>query len=89
MVFDTKQKYTRHKARLVVRGHMVDSSEHTTYSSTIKDTSIRLMLMIEVKNGLGLMDGDTGNEFCTATCAETFGLHVVNNLMQNLVFLLF
>ena len=50
----------------MVSGHVVNFTEHTTYSSTIKDVSGRLMLLIAVNNGLGLMAGDIGNALCTA-----------------------
>ena len=30
---------------------------------------MRLMIFIAVKNGLGLMDGNIGNELCTSPCA--------------------
>ena len=36
MIFDVKQQDFRYKDRLVVGGHVVDSNEYTTYSSTIK-----------------------------------------------------
>ena len=70
MIFDIKQQYLRHKEILVIVGHMVDSSEHTTYSSTTKDISIRSILMIAVINRLVLMAGGIGNYFCTAPWAE-------------------
>ena len=70
MVFDIKQKYLRHKSSLVVKGHVVDSTEHTTYLSTIKDISVSLMLIITVKKVLVIMDGDIGNAFFAAPCAE-------------------
>ena len=70
MIFDVKKQRLQHKARLVVGGHVVDSTKHTTYSSTIKDVSVRLMILIAVKNGLGLIAGDIGNTLCTAQCAE-------------------
>ena len=81
MFFDIKKKYLRQKETLVVGGHVVELSEHTTYSLTIKYTSVRLMLTIEVKNGLGLMAVDIGNAFFTSphaeniwsTCGQKFG----------------
>eukprot|EP00957_Ditylum_brightwellii_P014898 1123821-Ditylum_brightwellii.AAC.1 len=36
MIFDIKHNL-RHKARFVGGGHVVDSSNHTTYSSTVQD----------------------------------------------------
>jgi len=69
MIFDIKQDL-RHKARLVVGGHMIDSSGHNTYSSTISDLSVRLLLTVLIQNGLDMMVGDIGNAFPTAPCAE-------------------
>ena len=68
--FGVKQKDLRHNSRLVVGGHIVDSTEHTTYSYTIKYVSVRLMILIDVKNGLGLVSGDIGNVLCRSPCDE-------------------
>lgn len=70
MIFTVKQQDLRHKARLVVGGHVIDSSKHMTYSSTIQDLSVRLLMIIAVQNRLSFMTGDIGNAFCTAPCAE-------------------
>eukprot|EP00957_Ditylum_brightwellii_P193388 14725320-Ditylum_brightwellii.AAC.1 len=69
MIFNIKHDL-RHKARFVVGGHVVDSSKHTTFSSTVQDIPVRLMLLIAVKNNLGMVSGDIGNAFCTAPCAK-------------------
>ena len=45
-------------ARLLVGVHVVYSMDHTTYSYTINYVSMRLMLLIDVKNGLGLISED-------------------------------
>ena len=70
MIFDVNQPDLRHKARLVVSIHVVDYKDHTTYSSTIKYFSMRLILLIAVKNGLGLMDGDIVYALYMASYAE-------------------
>ena len=70
MIFEIKQQDLRHKARFVVGGHVVDASQHVTYSSTIQDLSVRLLMLVAVQNGLDLMAGDIGNAFPTAPCAE-------------------
>jgi hypothetical protein len=70
MIFDIKQEDLRHKARFVMGGHVVDSSQHTTYSSTISDISVRLLMLVASQNNLDLMVGDVGNAFPTAPCAE-------------------
>eukprot|EP00957_Ditylum_brightwellii_P137363 10472438-Ditylum_brightwellii.AAC.1 len=69
MIFNIKHNL-RHKACFVVGGHVVDSLKHTTFSSTVQDISVRLMLMIAVQNNLVMMSGDIGNAFFMAPCAK-------------------
>ncbi len=73
MIFDIKQEDLRYKARFVVGGHVVDSSNHTMYSSTISDISVRLLMLVATQHKLQLMVGDVGNAFPTAPCAEKCG----------------
>ena len=47
-------------------GKVVDYTDHTTYYSTFKYISVRLIILIAVKNGLGHMAEDIGNTFCMA-----------------------
>ena len=70
MIFDVKQQDHRFKARLVVGGHVIDSSDYNTYSSTIKDISVRLMMLVACQNNLEFLTGDFSNAFCTAPCPE-------------------
>ena len=70
MIFGVKQKDLLHNSRLVGGGNIVDFTEHTKYSYTIKYLSVRLMILIDLKNGLGLVAGDIGNALCRAPCAE-------------------
>ena len=70
MIFDFKAQDLRYKARLVVGGHVVDSSDYNTYSSVIENLSVRLLLLAASHQGLGVMTGDIGNAFPTAPCAE-------------------
>ena len=70
MIFDVTQQDLQHKARLVVRGHFVNFTEPTTYLSTIKDMSVRLMILVATNNGLVIMAGDIVNTLCTDPCAE-------------------
>jgi hypothetical protein len=70
MIFDTKQQDMRYKARLVVGGHVINSSDYTTYSSVIENLSVRLLFLPAAHQGLGIMTGDIGNAFPTAPCAE-------------------
>eukprot|EP00957_Ditylum_brightwellii_P178569 13602272-Ditylum_brightwellii.AAC.4 len=69
MILDVKHGF-RGMACFVVGGHVIDSTGHMAYSSTIKDLLVRLMLLIAVKHDLGLMAGNIGNAFCTVLCAE-------------------
>jgi hypothetical protein len=70
MIFDIKQQDMRFKARLIVGGHVIDSSDYTTYSSVIENLSVRLLFLAAAHQGLGIMTGDIGNAFPTAPCAE-------------------
>ena len=65
MIFDVKHQNLQHKARLVVGGYVVGYTDNTIYSSIIKYVPVRLMILIVVKNGLGLLAGDIGNVSCT------------------------
>eukprot|EP00957_Ditylum_brightwellii_P074748 5681214-Ditylum_brightwellii.AAC.1 len=54
MIFDIKHDLQR-KAQFVVGSHVIDSSDHNIYSSTMKDILVRLMMLIAVKNNRGMM----------------------------------
>ncbi len=69
MVFDIKAD-GQFKARLCVGGNVVDCDNYTTFSSTIKDISIRLLMVIAAKNNLHTMTTDVANAFCTAHSME-------------------
>ena len=69
MVFDVKTDLRR-KARLVIGGHVVDSSEHSGYSSVVKMTSIRLLNIIAKAHGLECLAGDVGNAYLNASTRE-------------------
>lgn len=70
MIFDVKHQDLRHKARLVMGGHIVDSSSHVMYSSTIQDLSVRMVMHVATQNGFNMMVGDISNAFPTTPCAE-------------------
>ena len=50
MIFYIKHKDLRHKARLVVGGHMIDSSMHNTYSLNVQGISFKILFIIAVKH---------------------------------------
>ena len=68
MIYEVKQQDLRRKARLVVGGHVIDSSMHTTYSSNIESISVRLLMLIVAKTGLNFMAANVANAFITARC---------------------
>jgi hypothetical protein len=70
MIFDIKQQDLQHKARVVCGGHVIDSTGHVTYSSTIKDISMQLLMIVATQNNLDMMVGDMGNDCPTVPCAE-------------------
>eukprot|EP00957_Ditylum_brightwellii_P133555 10182943-Ditylum_brightwellii.AAC.1 len=69
MSFDIKHDLHR-QTRFVVRGYAIDLSKHTTYSSMIKNISVRLVMLVAAKYWLGMISGDIGNDFYTVHCAE-------------------
>ena len=70
IIFYVKQQALRHNIRLFLSENVVDFTQHTTYSSTTKDVSVILIILIAVKNELGLMAEDIGNALCMALCTE-------------------
>jgi len=69
MIFDVKVDLRR-KARLVIGGHVVDSSGHEVYASTMKSVSARVLMTIATANNLDVMVGDIGNAYLHATTEE-------------------
>ena len=45
-IFDIKSQYLWYKSHLVVGGHVVDASELTTYASTVKTLSVRILWVV-------------------------------------------
>ena len=70
MIFDIKQQDLRHKARLVVGGNVVDACHLTTYASTAKLISIRIMWVLSKHYNLQMMVADISNAFPNAQCWE-------------------
>jgi hypothetical protein len=59
----------RYKARLCVRGNVLDCDNYTTFWSTIKDIPIWLLMVITAQNNLHTMITDVANAFYTAPCS--------------------
>ena len=70
MIFDIKNKDQRYKARLVIGGHKVDSSDYNTYSSQVDGLSVLLLLLIAQHTNLTIMTCDISNAFVTAPNSE-------------------
>ena len=70
MIYDIKAEDRRHKARLVVGGHMIDASMHTKYSSNVQSMSVRMLLLVAAQAKLDLAACDIANAFPTAPCME-------------------
>ena len=66
MIFDVKVDLRR-KARLVIGGHVVDSSGNEVYASTMKSVSARVLITIAAANDLDAMVGDIGNAYLHAS----------------------
>jgi len=71
MIFDVKREDLQHKSRLVIGGHVIDLSKHSTYSSTVQDISIRLLQLVALYNKLNILTGDISNAFCTAPVVKS------------------
>ena len=69
MIFDVKLDLRR-KARLVIGGHIVNSSGHEVYESTTKSVSARIMMTIAAANNLDVMTGDIGNAYLNTNTKE-------------------
>jgi hypothetical protein len=68
-IFDVKQDLRR-KARLVIGGHVVDASDHESYSSNMKTISMRLLLLIGARNNLKLLTADISSAYLYADTQE-------------------
>ena len=70
MIFDIKSEDRRYKARLVVGGHKVDSSQYNTYSSQVDTLSVLLLFLICKHQKLSLITADVSTAFPTAPTNE-------------------
>ena len=69
MIFDVIHDL-RHKARLVVMGNQVDPHGLATRATVVKGISVRLLDLIEHRDGLETLCGDIGNAFINAETNE-------------------
>ena len=87
MFFTVKQDL-RCKARLVIGGDVVNTSEHSGCSSVVKMTSVRLLNVMVRAQGLECLAGDVGNAYLNAEtnkkifmkCSLEFGIEVANQI---------
>ena len=69
IIFDVKVDLRR-KSRLVIRGHVVNSSGHEIYASTMKYVSARILMTIAAANNLDVIKGDIGNAYLNNNTKE-------------------
>jgi hypothetical protein len=69
MVFDVKSDL-RCKARLVVRGHKVNASEHNSFSSVAHMDSTCLLNVIAKARGLKVLAGVVGSAYLNSDTIE-------------------
>ena len=69
MIFDVKVDL-RGKFRLVIGAHIVNSTGHEVYVSTMKSVSARVLMAIAATNDLDIMLGDIGNAYLHADIKE-------------------
>ena len=62
MIFDVKVDLRR-KFRLVIGGHVVKSSGHEVYASTVNPVSSRILMKISAANNLYVIKGDINNAY--------------------------
>ena len=60
----------RRKYRLVIWGHVVNSSEHKVYGSTMKSFLFSILMTITAANNLEVNMGDIGNLYLNANTEE-------------------
>ena len=65
MIFDVMVDLRR-KSRLVIGGHVFNSSGHEVYESTMNSCSARIMMTIAAANNLDVMTGNIGNAYLNA-----------------------
>jgi hypothetical protein len=69
LIFDVKHD-GRHKARLVVDGHLTETPAESVYSSVVSLRSLRLVTFLAVHNQLELWGADIGNAYLEAETKE-------------------
>ncbi|MGH7955315.1 MAG: reverse transcriptase domain-containing protein, partial [Gloeomargaritales cyanobacterium] len=70
LIFTIKKEDLRHKARLVIGGHVIDATMYNSYASIVQAMSLRLLLTVAADNELDIVTGDIGNAFVHADCRE-------------------
>ena len=81
MIYEVKQDL-RHKARLVMKGNLVDPKGHSTHANEVKTISTRLLDLIANRDHLKILCGYIGNAFiqaktfekCYVECGPEFGV---------------
>ena len=61
--------------RLVIGGHVVDSSRHEVYASTMNSVSASILMTIAAAYNLYVMTGDIGNAYLNANTQENIYTH--------------
>ena len=68
-IFDVKQDLRR-KARLIIGGHVIDSTGHDLYASNMKTISARVLMLLASANKLDVLTGDISNAYLYATGSQ-------------------
>ena len=68
-IFGIKVEFRR-KARLVIGGHVGNSTGHEVYASTMKSVSARILMTIAAAKDLEVMTGDIDNAYLHAETEE-------------------
>ena len=92
MIFEVKVELRR-KARIVIGGHVVDSSGNEIYASIMNSVPARTLMTIPTTNNLDVMTGNIVNAYlnantqeniytCSGTEYEDMGVMAEGNLLE-------
>jgi len=65
IIFDVKHD-GRHKARMVIGGHLTDETGYDTYAATVRAENVRLMFYLAVLSNVDIKSGDISTAYLNA-----------------------
>ena len=77
-VFAVKHDH-RHKARLVIGGHVTDAEDFDRYASTVRLEHVRLQIFLLALHKAEMIGGDIGSAYLNAYTKEKYGAYFIGN----------